>query len=822
MKIVKNLSDKSIIFGKGRRKKAVEELAKIGTAEVVPYLVNALSDSDSEVKRSAFSSLCHLSDLSAIDCLCSNYLKDRNEKVWEIITTRGFTPSSPKERILFFIKTGQTAKCIPPSSPDIPVLIEMLKGEETKNEATRILSSINDDAVKEGLFNNLFLTWNNTLFSFLINTGFLPQDDGKRLIFHLFLGRDEDAQFIEKRKKGSFISGYKSLGLEEKNRLIDILVKKLSILDLLYNLIAFENNLEIMRSIFKLIIEHKMKEAFSFFLKRRNEDFIIKILSGLSISNEDLLEIGLIKGGFILCFVCNCLKKRGWKTNDPLLLEFIEYVGKIEDELLRVNIRALASNNKREAISILSKIKDERAIDNLIPLLKDQNWRIKRQASNCLVEIGGNRVLSSFIELFKEKDWALRVICSESLAMMGQGKVIEFLIKAQSEEKLEVSEEAYISLAKLCPPSSQDVFIKALRHNNTKIRRIAAASLGKIGSDSAIKPLIRTLNDMDSVVRLQISYSLANIGKRYNVSLPIEGKGVSAKSGIIKAIGLKAEEKRIDFLLSSLNDGDWRIRKEAIRSLKKIGKPDFIKPLIKMLQDEKLEVKREASIALCSLGEEKGFGMLVDGMRSKNWSVQIQMAHTMSNYITENRERIFKLFVELTKDPDPQTRAAAIIGIGMMGDEKFIPNLLMAWTQEREVGIKKRIITSLINIGSEKGQRAFILGLKDKEEGIRAMSAQGFGRLRIKDGFVPLLEKIDDHSGMVRKAVFLSLREIIEEFGMELVEKNLLALDKKIKELGDIKREADEITEILLLKLSLAILKYKKKSGGRYQESGVI
>ncbi|MEW6103853.1 MAG: HEAT repeat domain-containing protein [bacterium] len=819
-KIVKNLSDKSPIFGKGRRKKAIEELSKIGTSEVVPYLVLSLSDPDGDIKRLAFSSLCHLSNTSAIDYLCSNYLKDRNEKVWEIITTRGFAPSSSKERILFFIKTGQTAKCIPPSSPDIPVLIEMLENSETKNDATRILSSINDDAMKEELFNSLFLNWQNSLFSFLINTGWTPQDDGKRLIFHLFLGRDEDALFIEKRRNGCFIAGYKSLGLEGKNKLIDILVKRPSISNLLYSLIAFENSLEIMSSIFKLIIENKLKETLVFFLKKRDEDFIIKILSRVSISNEDLFEIGLIKGGLILCMVYNCLKNKGFRTNEPLILEFMEYVGKIEDEILRINIDALSANNKMEIVSILSKIKDERAIDSLIKLLKDQSWRIKRLAANCLVEIGGSKVLSCLIELFKEKDWALRVICGEVLARLGQEKVIEFLIKAQSDETLAVSEEAYISLAKISSPLSCDVFIKALRHNNIKIRRIAATGLGKIGDNSAIKPLIRVLDDRDDIVRLQASYSLANIGKKYGITLSIEGKGLYIKEGIIRAIGIKKEEQHINFLIFSLNDNDFKIRREAIKSLKKIGKPEFIKPLIKMLADEKLEVKREASIALCRLGEEKGFGILVDGIRSKNWRVQMQIAHTMGNYTTENRERALKLLAELTKDSNPQIRAASIIGIGMMKDEKFTPTLLMAWTQEREPGIKKRIITSLINIGSLKGQRAFILGLSDKSEEIRAASAYGFSKLKIKEGFAILIEKIDDNSPRVRKSIFSSLRRLVDEFGMEIAEKNLVLLDKKIRELGDVQRDASEMTEILLLRLSLAVLKYKKKSevGSRKSE----
>lgn len=813
-KIIKNLSDKSLLFGKGKRRKAIEKLGKIGSADVVPYLTKSLSDPDIDIKRAAFSELLNLKDENAINCLCSLYLKDRDKKIWEIITSKGFTPSGNKERLIFLIKTGQAAKCIPPKEQDIPSLIEMLKDEKLSKDSIRILSSINDNNLQEVIFNILFLNLDPSLFGFLINTGWLPQNEGKRLIFYLFLKRNEDALFIEKRKSGAFIIGYKSLEKEGKKALLSILFKNLELSNLLHSLIAFENELETLRSILKAIFENNRKESLLFFLKTKNEDIIINIMSSLPLSFKYLLEIGLEKGGYVLCMVYTLLKKGGFKADSPLVLEFMEYVGKIVNEILRVNIEALSTKNKRAAVSILSKIRDEGVVDSLIPIFKEGDVRTKRLVSNCLVAISQDKVLNCLIELFKEEDWPLRVICAETLGRLGQQKVIDFLQKGALEEKWGVCEEAFISLAKLSSSLSQDVFIKALRSNNTKIRKIASSSLGKIGDNLAIKPLMRALDDRDEIVRLHASHSIANISKRYNLAIPINEKGLHAKQGIIKAIGLKRDEQSINFLLRSLNDNDWKVRRGAIKSLKMIGNREFINPLIKMLQDEKFEVKRETAKALAILGEEKGFGLLIEGLKSKNWRVQMEMAYIMSNYITENKERTLKMLAEMTKDQNPQNRAASIIGLGMMKDEKFVPTLLMAWTQERELGIKKRIITSLVNIGSLKGERAFILGLADKEQEIRTISAEAFGKLRIKEGFGRLLENIDSLSEKGRIAGFLSLRQIIDEFGMEIPPKNLVLLDKKIKELQDIKKEAPEVTEILLLKLSLGLLKYKMKVKG--------
>lgn len=268
-RILKNLKDKSPIFGKGRRRKAVEELGKIGTAEVVPYLAESLYDPDIDIRRAAFLQLSRLKDKGAIDCLCSLYLKDRDKKIWEIITNTGFTPSSTKERLYFLIKTGQVAKCIPPREKDIPFLIEMLNDEALNKDALRILSSIKDPTLQEVVFNIFFLKADPKVLQFLINTGWLPQNEGGKLIFYLFLERYEDALFLEKRKSNTFVLGYKLLGENTKHMLISILFKNPDLSSLLYLLIAFENNLERLRLIFKKIIENNNKDALIFFLKKK-------------------------------------------------------------------------------------------------------------------------------------------------------------------------------------------------------------------------------------------------------------------------------------------------------------------------------------------------------------------------------------------------------------------------------------------------------------------------------------------------------------------------------------------------------------------------
>ncbi|HAW50251.1 TPA: hypothetical protein DCX16_04825 [bacterium] len=815
-KIIKGLSDKTPFFGKGRRRNAVNALGKIGTKEVVPYLISTLYDSDDDVKREAYSSLCRLTDDSAIDTLCSLYLKDRDKKVWEIITAKGFVPSSHKEKIIFYIQTGQTAKCIPPSIDDIPILIEMLSSEEHQKYAIRILSSINDDGLKSKVFNTFFSKWSSVLETFLLNTGWTPISDEKKLIFYIFQGKYEDAIFIERRKKDTFALGYGFLGNDAKNRLINTIIDKQILHNFIFELLLCEKDMEIVKAVFGAIVEKPNFENIIVpFLKIKDDDFIINLINQLKISPTRLLWVGLEKGGFTLCMVANFLKQKGWKPEEPLLSEFMKYVYEIADCIVEINMKALLGEDMKYAINVLGKIKDEAPIDNLIALLKERDWRIRRLTSSSLVRIGTNKVLTSLISLFEEKDWGVRVIVAETLGRLGNKKIIEFLIKALSTEEWGYQEEASISLAKIGDPQSQNAFIKALRYNNQKIRKVTASALSVIGNHEAIEPLIRTLDDRDEGMRKIVSCAIARIIKRgaiFNLQDFAKRKSTLVKEGLIRSMGMVKDESSINFILhQALNEKDAKIRVVAVNALGKMEKPELAKMLIKILQDENQNVKKETAIALAKLGDERGYGILVDSIRGKNWRVQMDAIYTSHRYLSESKERIIRLLSDATKDQNPQTRAAAIIGLGVIRDERFIPTLLMAWSQEREPEIKKRIILSLVSIGGEKGIRAFTLGIADRNKDIRAVSAYGFGKIKTKDGFLKLLEKIDDENQLVRTNVFSSLRILIGEFGIELSERDLIILDKKLREMNLLEKKAPEATEAFLLKLQLGILKYKKK-----------
>lgn len=810
--LIRHLKDRSLLLGKGRRKKACLELSKIGTAEVVPHLISALVDEEADVKKQAYLGLSLLTDGEAIDTICSLYLENRDKKVWEIITRKNFSPQNKAEKIKFYISTGQTARCIPPDEEEIPHLIELLCSSDTllANEAKRALSTITSDMLKDLIFSNYFKKPIPILSDLLIKQGWLPTNEAKRAIFFLLTERFENGLRIERRIPGSITSEYKNLERKTKEMLLNILVKNASMHPLLYNILCIERDRKIQKGIAKLLIK-KEKEGLLEAIKRIPEDIIAEIIREEEIDSETLLQIGIAKGGLLLCRINNLLINRGYPISD-----FMKAISCVEKEIIKVNIEAKSKGNekeKRKAIKILGEIERKEAIENLISALEDGDRRVQLSALSAITRMKPKSALEAVSLLFEKSDWKKRVLLSPLIEALTGKSVCEFLIKAFSQPDIEIQEEAIRVLAKMPQEKAVEPLIMALRHAKTGIRRIAAAALGVIGDSSALKPLIRTLQDKDRVVRICAAYSLGKIGGEdlfSELSIEFEKRAWYVKEAGLRAFFRTKEDRVIDYLVeAALLDKEKDVKKTVIFLLGKIGSPERIKEvLVKMLKDKNKGVRLMIGLVLCKLGEDRGVGYLLDTLIDRDWRSQMIATHGLS--LIANHETTQRIG-ELMKTTEPKVRMAAAIAIGKTRDEKSAPMLVSAWGGEIDDGVKKRIVEGLGRIGSPKSLSLLELAISERDSEVREKAAVVIGMLGQKEGLVPLMKALEDDDFRVRSHVLTAIKLILSKSGSELNETEFGFIKKRTEEME--KKSFSEMNEWLLLRLQFLILDYNKKIG---------
>lgn len=97
LKWARQLNSKVPGFSEHIRRTACRKLAENKTAQAVPFLVSALTNSDEEVRHTAEDGLKSLSIPEAIDTLMLGYVFTRDESIHRILTALGRAVSEDTE-----------------------------------------------------------------------------------------------------------------------------------------------------------------------------------------------------------------------------------------------------------------------------------------------------------------------------------------------------------------------------------------------------------------------------------------------------------------------------------------------------------------------------------------------------------------------------------------------------------------------------------------------------------------------------------------------------------------------------------------------------
>jgi hypothetical protein len=179
---------------------------------------------------------------------------------------------------------------------------------------------------------------------------------------------------------------------------------------------------------------------------------------------------------------------------------------------------------RENAAITLGKIKDERAIDPLIKLLTDEKWEVESAATSALVEIGEPAVEPLvFILQDKNGDVFLRMKIIAVLAGIKDERAIQPMIRVLKEEP-ELQADLGYHLGLMGEPAVKPL-IQLLDDDDPEVRVRAAEALGRLGDDRAIGALTDALSDKDETVRVFAKMGLESIeAQKKNTLIATYGK----------------------------------------------------------------------------------------------------------------------------------------------------------------------------------------------------------------------------------------------------------------------------------------------------------
>lgn len=233
----------------------------------------------------------------------------------------------------------------------------------------------------------------------------------------------------------------------------------------------------------------------------------------------------------------------------------------------------------------LSRIKDQKATDALLELLKDEHHILRRRAARALVNINTAEVNKALMDALLDKDPGVRANAARSLVNRKDHSVMISLVLLLRDPDKDVRKEVAEIISGADSEEAVERLLPLLDDESSEVRSIATEILGNLKESTAIEKLIEQIKNPDCKYKIKIAVALGSIGS-HNALEPLT------------QLALKEEE-----------DLDDRI--EAIRAMGKIGGDEAIEALEALALTEEREIYFPALLAIKNVESEKAAETLI-------------------------------------------------------------------------------------------------------------------------------------------------------------------------------------------------------------------
>jgi HEAT repeat protein len=820
------------------RKSVADALAKLGTVETIPSLIELLKDTDWTVYLSAANGLTQLEAREAVPLLIKLLKSDEDEMV-RYIAANGLAQLGAREAI--------------------PQLIELLKDPDSdiRRVAADGLAQLGAHEAVQPLIELL-----------------KDPDSGIRRVAADGLAqlgaREAVLPLIELLKAADkYVHRYAAyvlaqLGAVEARDVVQPLI------ELLLN-----GDFDVRRHAAIVLGQLGAHEAISPLIKLlKNTDSDVRNRAAKGLAQLGLLEavpplIELLKGDYYV---------RG---------NAADVLGQLgAREVVQPLIQLLKDTNwevRRSAADGLIQLGAREAIQPLMALLKDKNidWKVRRRVADVLTQLGAHEAVKPLIEWLKDNDSNIRRNAAAGLGKLGMLEAVQPLIKSLKDTDLQVRSSAAVSLGQLGAREAVPPLMALLKDKNGpvsksavkglaqlgareaipplialfknkdinwKIRRRAADVLAQLGAREAVQPLIELFKNTDSDVRRRaVAVWLGQFGSREAVKPLIKllkNTNWKIRTSAAKGLGQLEAREAVKPLIQLLKDTNWKVRHSAANGLAQLGAREVVKPLIQLLKDTDWKVRNSAAKGLGQLGAREAIQplkvLLKEGNKDVRWSaisaltqlgvhefeqlnkelttLEKQSHHQSAYQRQKSAEKIGQLFIKqsvklltpLLKDKYLGVKKQAIISLGQIGEQQadwlrpVLPQM-RPLLEEANIHIRRETIIALgkmvSQLSEEKTQwlETFANLAKNQEEilGIRLVALKALAKLGTAAELILELlqpEMLEQESDSFILTAFTALGDIRNPVALDFLHEQLAALTER-KRVWRKQRDADKLTQ---------------------------
>jgi len=202
-----------------------------------------------------------------------------------------------------------------------------------------------------------------------------------------------------------------------------------------------------------------------------------------------------------------------------------------------------------------------------------------------------------------------------------------------------------------------------LNDKDPRMRRNVTAALVRIGLP-AVPHLIKVLSEGDSIMRRNAAVILGSIGPKAKDAIPALERGLRDKDKAfcwtVKQALRKIHQTSFHDLVDSLDNKDVIVRINAAQELGDMGEKaaDAVPALIKCLDDDKAEVRKNAAYALAKIGKP-AVPALLDVLKHKDPTIRKNTVFTLGEMGADAKDALAALTELYENDQDKDVRICA-------------------------------------------------------------------------------------------------------------------------------------------------------------------
>ncbi len=479
------------------------------------------------------------------------------------------------------------------------------------------------------------------------------------------------------------------------------------------------------------------------------------------------------------------------------------------------------AKQRQETERLMTLDYSDQSTDELVKLLAYADKRIRQKAQFALVKSGsGEDAFNTIIKDGKDQFarihaiWGIGQLAAEDL---NKAEVLTGLL---SDKDPEIIAQAVKILGDVKYTDVGPELIPLLKSEDPRIKFFAAQALGRINQESAVQPLLDMIaanNDEDLYLRHAAVLALSRIGKKEPIVALVDSPDRSLRIAAVLILRKWQDERVAKFLQDqdeyivaeaarAIND-DWSIEKalpeladvltvekfsyepllrRSINAALRVGSDSTLENLIAFAKRKSVsDTLRGEALAAIGTWAEPSVLDRVDG----RYRGELKRD---ANMVKEKIEKDIPIFLE---DRNPQILIGISKTLANLGIDSHNGKLLQIMRTNKSADVRSSVLKALGELQFDDIETAMQLGMKDKDQQVRATALSLIPQMDISKENLPAIVNPIFKNGSVREQ-----QELLGVLGELPLEKSGGVLEKLIAQAN-----AHQLDESIILDLTEAV-----------------